>query len=80
MTNKELEEIYGKDPFGLNSCMDAIIFDIETLGYNPIHLLGEYELRAKQDPLFNKTMITALYKYIEQNNIKWDDNRFHPKK
>ena len=66
MSNKEFEE--------------SIIFEIETLGYNPLHLLGEYELRAKQDVFFNKTMIEALYKYIEEHEIKWDDNRFHPKK
>lgn len=80
MSNKEFEEIYGKDPFGMKACMEAIIFEIETLGYNPLHLLGEYELRAKQDVFFNKTMIEALYKYIEEHEIKWDDNRFHPKK
>ena len=80
MNNKEIEEIYGKDPFGLEACMEAIEFDINVLGYNPLHLLGEYTLRAKQDVAFNKTMIEALYKYIEEHEIKWNDNRFHPKK
>lgn len=87
---QDLEEINGEyyieeeeeteDIYGLKACEESVKYSVEKLNYNPIHLLGEYELRAKQDPFFNKTMITALYKYIEEHEIKWDDNRFHPKK
>ena len=40
---------------------------------DPIRLLGEFTLRAKQDVFFNKTMIIALEKYIEEHGIKWND-------
>lgn len=61
-----------KDPFGMEACMESVEFYIDVLNKDPIRLLGEYTLRAKQDPLFNKTMIDALLKYIDENNVKWD--------
>ena len=68
MSKEKYEEMYG-----MEACMNSVKFDIEKLGYDPIRLLGEFTLRAKQDILFNKTMIEALMLYIEQHNIKWDD-------
>lgn len=71
MSKEEYEEM-----FGMEACMDSVKFDIEKLGYNPIELLGVFTLRAKQDVMFNKTMIDALMLYIEQHNIKWDDKYY----
>lgn len=65
------EEI--KNQYGLEACMNSVVFDIETLNADPIRLLGKFTLRAKQDVLFNKTMIDALMAYIEQHNIRWEE-------
>lgn len=59
--------------FGLDACKQSVCFQIEELHQNPIKLLGEFTLRAKQDAFFNRTMITALLGYIEEHNIKWSD-------
>lgn len=59
--------------YSLKACRESVEFDINFLHEDPIRLLGEFTLRATQDIFFNKTMITALMQYIEENNIKWDD-------
>ena len=59
--------------FGLNACMESIKFDVERLHENPFEMLGRFILRADQDILFNKTMITALRQYMDDNGMKWDD-------
>lgn len=58
--------------FGIKACMESVEFDVEFLHKDPIRMLGEYTLRAKQDVFFNKTMIEALNQYIESHNIKWN--------
>ena len=59
--------------FGINACLESIEFDVEVLHKDPLHMLGKYTLRAKQDPSFHKTMIDALMIYIERNGIRWND-------
>ena len=59
--------------YGLNACMESVVFNVEFLHKDPIRLLGEYCLRAEQDMFFNKTMITALKQYIAEKGIKWND-------
>lgn len=59
--------------FGMEACYESVEFDVEFLHEDPIRLLGEYTLRAKQDVFFNKTMIDACLKYIEDHQIRWDD-------
>lgn len=61
------------DQFGMEACLESVAFDIEHLHKNPFQLLGEYIIRAKQDPFFNKTMIAACEKYIEDKGIRWND-------
>lgn len=73
---KEYEEggrVMEKDIYGIEACRKSIKCSVEECGDDPIRLLGEYHLRAKQDVFFNKTMIKALEQYIEENGIKWDD-------
>ena len=53
--------------------MDSVIFAIETLKENPIEMLGEYTLRARQDRFFNGIMLKALNAYIDEKGIRWDD-------
>lgn len=60
------------NPFGLEACMRSVKFEIEELNGNPFEMLGRYTIRAKQDLFFNKTMITAVEKYIEDNGIEWN--------
>ena len=60
-----------KELYGLETCLDSIDFQVKDLGYDPIRLLGKYILRAEQDPFFNTTMVTAIKKYIKDNDIKW---------
>ena len=59
--------------FSFEACYRSVTFDIEFLHEDPIAKLGEFTLRAKQDIFFNKTMIDALLKYIEDHNVRWDD-------
>ena len=59
--------------FGIDTCYSHIKHEVEVMKYDPIRLLGKYILRDKQDALFNSTMIDAMLKYIEDNNIKWND-------
>lgn len=67
------EEVMCKDKYGIEACRKSIRFSVEECGKDPIRLLGEYHLRAKQDVFFDETMIKALEQYIEENGIKWDD-------
>lgn len=60
-----------EDKFGMKASMRSVIFSVEELGEDPIRLLGEYHLRAIQDPFFNKTMIEALEDYIDVKGIEW---------
>ena len=62
-----------KDMFGLEACMESVVFDIEFLHENPFELLGRWMVRAEQDVFFNKTMITALKQYIKEHDLKWND-------
>lgn len=62
-----------KDQFGIEACYEGVQLYVETLHEDPIRLLGKFTLRAKQDVLFNKTMIEACLKYIEDHQIRWDD-------
>ena len=64
---KTFEELYG-----FKACYECVESDIKR-GEDPIRLLGEFVLRDKQDKFFNSTMIDAMLKYIEDNNIKWND-------
>lgn len=59
--------------FSLKACMDSVKFSVETLHENPFEELGRAIIRAEQDVFFNKTMIEAWKKYIEDNNLKWND-------
>lgn len=59
--------------YNLTACLDAVKHHIEINKEDPIRLLGKFTLRAKQDPLFNKTMVEALEQYIQENNIQWND-------
>lgn len=59
--------------FSLKACKESVEFSVEFLHEDPIRLLGEYTLRAAQDPFFNRTMITALNEYIAEHGIKWND-------
>ena len=61
-----------KNDYGFEACMESVIFDVERLHQSPITLLGKWTLRAKQDRLFNPTMIEALNAYIDQHGIRWD--------
>lgn len=62
-----------EDKYGMKACMHSVIFSVEELGEDPIRLLGEYHLRAIQDPSFNETMIEALEDYIDVKGIEWND-------
>lgn len=62
-----------KADFSLNACMESVEFEVEFLHRNPFEMLGKYIVRAEQDPFFNKTMIDAIKKYINDHEIKWDD-------
>ena len=68
-----------EDKYGMKACMHSVIFSIEELGEDPIRLLGEYHLRAIQDPSFNKTMIKALEDYIDVKGIEWDEKHMKQK-
>ena len=58
--------------YSINACRESVQMWVEVFHKDPIRLLGEYTLRAKQDVLFNKTMITALEEYIDEHNIRWN--------
>ena len=58
--------------FSLDACYESVTFDIEFLHKNIFEEYGRALVRAKQDVFFNKTMIKAYEKYIEEHNIKWD--------
>lgn len=62
-----------KADFSLNACMESVEFEVEFLHRNPFEMLGKYIVRAEQDPFFNKTMIDAIKKYINDHKIRWDD-------
>lgn len=68
-----------EDKFGMKECMRSVIFSVEELREDPIRLLGEYHLRAIQDPFFNKTMIEALEDYIDVKGIEWDEKHMKQK-
>ena len=59
--------------FSLKACMESVQFSVEVLHENPFEELGRAIIRAEQDVFFNKTMIEAWKKYIEDNNLKWND-------
>lgn len=59
--------------FSLKACYDSVKFQVEELHQNIFELYGRAIIRAKQDILFNKTMIQAYEKYISEHNLKWDE-------
>jgi len=58
--------------FSLKACMESVEFEIETLHHNIFEAYGRALVRAKQDVFYNKTMIKAYEKYMEEHQIKWD--------
>ena len=60
--------------FSLNACYRSVVFEIEELHRDIFTEYGRALVRAKQDPWFNKTMIKAYEKYIEEHETKWDAN------
>lgn len=58
--------------FSLKACMESVEFDVEFLHKNPFEELGRAIIRAEQDIFFNKTMIEAWKKYIEEHDLRWD--------
>lgn len=58
--------------FSFKACYEEVVFEIETLHRNIFEEYGKAIIRAKQDVFFNKTMIQAYEKYIEDKNIKWN--------
>lgn len=61
-----------ENDFSIKACREAIEFEVKYLKGNPLEMLGRYHLRAKHDVFFNKNMITAMYGYLEDHNIRWD--------
>lgn len=61
-----------EEMFGMSACKESVIMYINTFHEDPIRMLGEYTLRAKQDWTFNTTMIDALLEVIEERGIRWD--------
>ena len=59
--------------FSLKACYDSVKFDVEELHNNVFEEYGRALIRAKQDPFFNKTMIQAYEKYIDEHNLKWNE-------
>lgn len=59
--------------FSLEACYEAVVREVEEFGYNIYERLGRAIIRAEQDLFFNKTMIEAYKKYINNHNIKWKD-------
>lgn len=59
--------------FSLNACYESVVFEVEELHKNIFEAYGRALIRAKQDIFFNKTMILAYEKYIEEHNIRWND-------
>lgn len=60
-----------KVDFSFEACYKEVEFEIEVLHRNVFYEYGKSLVRAKQDMFFNKTMVKAYEKYIENNNIKW---------
>lgn len=58
--------------FSLDACMKSVKFDVEFLHMNPFEELGRAIIRAEQDVFFNKTMIEAWKKYIDDNGLTWE--------
>lgn len=58
--------------FSLDACYKHVVWEIEKMHYNIFEEYGRALTRAKQDPFFNKRMIEAYEKYIEEHDIKWD--------
>lgn len=59
--------------FSLKACYNSVAFEVEELHQNVFEEYGRALIRAKQDPFFNKTMIQAYEKYINEHNLKWNE-------
>lgn len=59
--------------FSLKACYESVLFEIEFLHVNIFEAYGRALVRAEQDILYNKTMIKAYEKYINEHDIKWND-------
>lgn len=62
-----------KHDFSLDACMESVKFDVEYFHSSPFEELGRAIIRAEQDVFYNKTMIEAWKKYIEDNNLRWNE-------
>lgn len=58
--------MYTEADYSLEACMKSVVFYVETLHENPYEGLGKAIIRAERDPFFNKTMIDAYKKYINE--------------
>lgn len=74
--NEEMRE-YNKatNPFGMEACMESVAYHVEAFGEDPFEMLAEYEQRAKEDVLFNKTMIDAVKQYIADHNLTKEEEK-----
>ena len=70
-TEKEIE----RNPFGVVACMESVKSHIETLHEDPLKLLADFRKRAEEDVFFNKTMIDALEKYMEEHGITEEEEK-----
>lgn len=61
-----------ENDFSLKACMESVEWYVEH-GSNPFEELGRAIVRGQQDIFFNKTMIEAWKKYIEDHNLRWDE-------
>lgn len=61
--------------FSLEACYESVVFEIEFCHANIFESYGRALVRAQQDILFNKTMIKAYEKYINEHDIKWTDDK-----
>ena len=59
--------------FSLDACYDSVVFEVETLKVNVFEAYGRALVRASQDVFYNKTMIKAYEKYINEHGLKWND-------
>lgn len=58
--------------FSFEACYESVVAEVEVLHRNVFEEYGRSLIRAKQDVFFNKTMIKAYEKYIEEHDLKWN--------
>lgn len=57
----------------LEDAKEVVRMRVEELHTNPFELLGRWNVRKKQDVLFDKTMIEAIELYIEEKGFDWNE-------